>query len=68
MFWQILTAGVSLLNSLNQKRAYDNAADAAREVGEKNAQLIERDIDLLAKQADIINRNPAIFWINHSLG
>ena len=68
MFWQVLTAGVSLLNSLNQKRSYDNAADAAREVGEKNAQLIERDIDLLAKQADIINRNHNIFKTRRKIG
>jgi hypothetical protein len=68
MFWEILTVGTSLLNSLNQKRAYDNAASAAREVGEKNAQLIERDIDLLAKQADIINRNHNIFKTRRKIG
>tara|TARA_B100001250_G_scaffold64889_1_gene51278 strand:- start:3512 stop:4033 length:522 start_codon:yes stop_codon:yes gene_type:complete len=68
MFWQVLTTGVSLLNAFNQKKSYDNAADAARKVGEKNAQIIERDIDLLAKQADIINTNHNIFKTRRKIG
>tara|TARA_X000001388_G_scaffold29219_1_gene20715 strand:- start:8109 stop:8627 length:519 start_codon:yes stop_codon:yes gene_type:complete len=61
MFWQAVTAGAALYNAFSQKAAYDDAADAAREVGEKNAQLIERDIDLLEKQKNIINTNNNIF-------
>ena len=68
MFWQVVTAGTALLNAFTQKAAYDNAADAAREVGEKNAQLIERDIDLLGKQIDIVNTNHNIFKTRRKIG
>ena len=68
MFWQVVTAGTALLNAFTQKAAYDNAADAAREVGEKNAQLIERDIDLLGKQIDIVNTNHNVFKTRRKIG
>lgn len=55
--WNVLTLGATLIGGLQQKRAADRAADAAREVGEFNAGLIERDIDLLEKQRGIINQN-----------
>ena len=55
--WNVLTLGATLIGGLQQKRAADSAADAAREVGEFNAGLIERDIDLLEKQRGIINQN-----------
>jgi|TARA_Y100000114_G_C11703822_1_gene299851 hypothetical protein len=60
-FFQALSLGATLLGSLQQKKRYDSAANAAQEVGEFNAQLIERDIGLLAKQQDIVNRNHSIF-------
>lgn len=47
-------AGVSAKNSA------DKAAAAAARVGEFNAGLIERDIDLLEKQREIINRNAVL--------
>ena len=47
--FQVLTLGATLIGGLQQKRAADSAAQAAREVGEFNAKLIERDIDLLEK-------------------
>ena len=55
--FQVLTLGATLIGGLQQKRAADSAAQAAREVGEFNAKLIERDIDLLEKQRTIINDN-----------
>ena len=44
----------------SEKAASDRAAEAARAVGEFNAELIERDIDLLEKQREIINRNAVL--------
>jgi hypothetical protein len=55
--FEILTIGATLLGGLSQKRSADRAADAANRVGEFNAGLIERDIGLLEKQREIINRN-----------
>jgi len=49
-----IAGGISSKNSANK------AADAARKVGEFNAGLIERDIDLLEKQREIINRNAVL--------
>jgi len=55
--FEIFTIGATLLGGLSQKRSADRAADAAKRVGEFNAGLIERDIGLLEKQREIINRN-----------
>ena len=55
--FQLLTLGATLLGGLSQKRSADRAADAANRVGEFNAGLIERDIGLLERQREIINRN-----------
>jgi hypothetical protein len=53
----ILSLGATLVGGLSQKRSADRAAEAAKRVGEFNAGLIERDIGLLEKQREIINRN-----------
>ena len=54
---ELLTLGATLLGGISQKRSADRAADAANRVGEFNAGLIERDIGLLERQREIINRN-----------
>ncbi len=55
-----VTLGLTLLGGASQKRASNRAAAAAKEVGEFNAKLIERDIGLLEKQREIINRNAVL--------
>ena len=55
--FDFLTLGATIIGGLSEKRAADNAADAARRVGEFNAGLIERDIGLLERQGEIINKN-----------
>jgi hypothetical protein len=57
---ELVTLGLTLFGGLSQKSAADRAAEAAREVGEFNAKLIERDVDLLEKQREIINRNAVL--------
>jgi hypothetical protein len=57
MFFELLTLGTTLLGGASQKRSADRAAEAAQRVGEFNAGLIERDIGLLERQREIINRN-----------
>ncbi len=57
---EFATLGLTLFGGLSQKSAADRAAEAAREVGEFNAKLIERDVDLLEKQREIINRNAVL--------
>lgn len=52
-----ISLGASLLGGLSQKKAANNAAAAAQRAAEFNAELIERDIGLLEKQREIINRN-----------
>ena len=58
---QVLSLGATLLGGLQQKRSADSAARAAQEVGEFNAQMIERNGLLIDKQKDIINANHSIF-------
>lgn len=58
--FEILTLGATVLGGLSQKKAANDAAAAAKRVGEFNAGLIERDIDLLEKQREIINRNAVL--------
>ena len=55
--FQVLSLGATLLGGLSSKRSADRAADAANSAGEFNATLIERDIGLLERQREIINRN-----------
>jgi hypothetical protein len=53
----ILSLGATLLGGLSQKRAADRASDAAQRAARFNAELIERDIGLLERQREILNRN-----------
>jgi hypothetical protein len=52
-----ISLGASLLGGISQKKAASNAAAAATRAAEFNADLIERDIGLLEKQRETINRN-----------
>lgn len=55
--FQALSLGATLLGGLSQRKAADRAAAAADRAAQFNAGLIERDIGLLEKQREIINRN-----------
>lgn len=55
--FEIISLGMNLIGGLQQKSAADRAAKAAREVGEFNAKIIERNVDLLGKQSDLIGQN-----------
>jgi len=59
-FFEFLTLGMTLLEGASNKRASNRAAEAAQKVGNFNAELIERDIGLLEKQREIINRNAVL--------
>lgn len=54
---QYLTLGAQLLSGLQKKKAADKAAAAAQRAGNFNAEIIERDINLLERQRGIINSN-----------
>ena len=53
----LISAGSSLLGGIAEKKASDRAAANARAVGEFNAKIIERDVNLLENQRTIINNN-----------
>ena len=55
--FQAISLGATLLGGLSQRRAANRAAAAAQRAAEFNAGMIERDIGLLEKQREIINRN-----------
>jgi hypothetical protein len=52
-----LSLGATILGGMQQKSAANKAAGAAQRAADFNADLIERDIDLLGRQRDIINAN-----------
>jgi hypothetical protein len=56
-FLNLVSAGSSLLGGINDKQAADNAAASAQEAANFNADLIERDVDLLEKQRRFVNAN-----------
>jgi len=58
--FEILTLGATILGGLSAKNSANDAAAAAKRVGNFNADLIERDIGLLEKQREIINRNAVL--------
>lgn len=60
MFFQLASLALGISAASSQKRAANKAGAAAQRVGEFNAQLIERDVDLLEKQREIINRNAVL--------
>lgn len=53
----VFTAGMNLVQGSQARSAANRAAEAARKVGEFNAGIIERDIDLLEKSRSIYNAN-----------
>jgi hypothetical protein len=53
----LLSAGTQLAGGIAAKKSADRAAKAAKEVGEKNATIIERDLTILENQRKIINAN-----------
>lgn len=55
-----VSVGSTIVGGVSQKRAADDAAAAAQRAGEFNAQIIERDIDLLERQRGIVNAQFAI--------
>jgi hypothetical protein len=55
--FQALSLGATLLGGISQRNAANRASAAADRAAQFNAGLIERDIGLLEKQRDIINRN-----------
>jgi hypothetical protein len=50
-------AGSQLIGGASEAAAANRAAQAAKAVGEFNAQVIERDVNLLENQRTIINNN-----------
>jgi len=52
-----VSLGATLLGGISQRNAANRAAAAAQRAANFNAELIERDIGLLEKQRQIINRN-----------
>ena len=56
----IANMGLSILGGINQKSAADRAAAAQQRIGEFNAKIIERDVNLLENQRTIINNNTLI--------
>ena len=56
-WWQIASVGLGIYGAYQNKRAGDNAAAFARAIGEENAKIIERDIDIADRQIEILGRN-----------
>jgi len=48
---------MQVVGAIQSKSAADNAAAAAQRAGNFNAQIIERDIDLLERQRGLVNSN-----------
>ena len=55
--FEAISLGATLLGGLSRQNAANRAAAAAQRAANFNAELIERDIGLLEKQRQIINRN-----------
>ena len=52
-----ITTGLTLFQGVQARSVADKAAAAAQDAGNFNAQIIERDIDLLEKTRGILNAN-----------
>jgi len=55
-----ISAGASVVGGIQQKQAADRAAAAALAAGEFNATIIERDISLLERQREFVNKQFAV--------
>ena len=53
----LLSTGLQVVEAVSSKNAADKAAAKAQEAGNFNAEIIERDIDLLEKSQNIYNAN-----------
>ena len=53
----LLSTGLQVVSAVSSKKAADKAAAKAQEAGDFNAEMIERDIDLLEKSQNIYNAN-----------
>jgi len=56
----IISTGMQVLGGIQQKQAADRAAAAAQRAGEFNATIIERDISLLERQREFVNKQFAV--------
>tara|TARA_R100000697_G_C5388480_1_gene182002 strand:+ start:171 stop:467 length:297 start_codon:yes stop_codon:yes gene_type:complete len=56
----LIMMGTQVAGGIAEKKAANKAAAAAARVGEFNAQIIERDVNLLENQRTIINNNVLI--------
>ena len=59
-FASMASVGLQLYSASRQKNAADKAAGFAKEIGEENAKIIERDIDLADRKIEILNRTLAL--------
>jgi hypothetical protein len=59
-FFQVASVGLSLFSAMNQKKAGDKASAFSAAIGEENAKIIERDIDIADRQIEILGRNLAL--------
>lgn len=56
MFTELLSVGLNLYSANKQKEAADKASRFALEIGEENAQIIERDNAIADRQIEILQR------------
>lgn len=56
-WWQIASVGLGIYGAYQNKKAGDNAAAFALAIGQENAKIIERDIDIADRQIEILGRN-----------
>ena len=57
----LLSTGLQVVSAVSSKKAADKAAAKAQEAGDFNAEMIERDIDLLEKIAKHLQRKFSCF-------
>jgi hypothetical protein len=53
----LISTGLQVVSAVSSKKAADKAAKKAQDAGDFNAQIIERDIELLEKTQGILNAN-----------
>ena len=53
----LISTALQIGSGIKTKSAADKAAEAAKKAGEFNAEIIERDLDLLDIQKKIVNKN-----------
>jgi len=59
-FFQIASIGLGLYGDYQKKKAGDKASAFSAAIGEENAKIIERDIDIADRQIEILGRNLAL--------